>query len=552
MAKSQAIRVNGATLGAAHVSQTAGWHHNIMSYGHSYRVSDSCAKPQSLLAKLCPAPRCGELVVPRRRCCELCPVVMPSAVAVLSSFATFSFIVGFSWTTFTNVPDVAGELFPCLTQPSLLAWTLNANNISQLLSAPYALSLLAWPKPNRTGLRKTMVLASAALLVQSAIWGALTLAPTTQWVTAALLVAGGAAGGCASAFTQGAVSHLSAAWFTPEARSTCTSVAYASQYAGQAMAFLMAFPVKVANDLSWILRAEALVALLLFGLVLVGFPDGPQRRSPSSADPAMQEPLAAPRPCGSHIRSLTRLPMEMEPGQLMSCILLGLFAAWVNGFFCAWSTTLPIMWARAPTAHAGALLAFAASLANPIGGALSGVIADRYFVRRLHCLLALCMGIAALAFAALVALQPPPPWLLLHANTSHVPPHETRGSSTEIVYLLPSVIFGGAAIGATMPTALELLAEVGHPLPPGASANIVVGLLQITATANTALVAVISPQAMNVVMLLSILLCALLLLPVRERYRRARSEGEERATDCDVDDRGSIGDSSPDDRTVRG
>ena len=71
---------------------------------------------------------------------------------------------------------------------------------------------------------------------------------------------------------------------------------------------------------------------------------------------------------------------------------------------------------------------------------------------------------------------------------------------------------------------MELLAEVGYPLPPGASANAVVGLLQVTATVNTALVAVLTPAAMNVVMLLSVFFCVLLLLPVRELYRRSDRE----------------------------
>jgi hypothetical protein len=68
---------------------------------------------------------------------------------------------------------------------------------------------------------------------------------------------------------------------------------------------------------------------------------------------------------------------------------------------------------------------------------------------------------------------------------------------------------------------MEMLAKASYPLPPGASANVVVGLLQLTATVNTALAAVLAPPAMNVVMLTSVLLAGLLVIPVRESYDRS-------------------------------
>ena len=87
---------------------------------------------------------------------------------------------------------------------------------------------------------------------------------------------------------------------------------------------------------------------------------------------------------------------------------------------------------------------------------------------------------------------------------------------------------------------MELLAEVGHPIPPGASANAVVGLLQVTATINTALVSVLSPQAMNALMLLSIVLCAALVLLVEERYRRSERERSGGRVTCDPRSSGHV------------
>ena len=264
----------------------------------------------------------------------------------------------------------------------------------------------------------------------------------------------------------------------------------------------------------------------------MGFPDNPRAHSGAITDDcATAEPLCSGED-DQQDEAEQRMPLGIcawfglflsrrKPGQLASCLLIGVYAAWLNGFFSAWATTLPMM-IRSPSSagtesadvpHDGALLGFAAALANPIGGALIGAIADRFFVRRLRRLLLVCSLVALVAFAVLVGCRPPSPngWLLTSSNSSAT---AGVGAAGGVLAILPSVLVGGAAIGATMPLAMELLAEVGYPLPPGASANAVVGLLQVTATVNTALVAVLTPAAMNVVMLLSVFFCVLLLLPV--------------------------------------
>lgn len=485
-----------------------------------------------------------------------------SRVAVLAFFSLLSFIVGLTWTTFSNVPQIAGDLFPALANTQTLTWTLNANNLSQLLTAPFALWLLAKPPPGRTGLHVTIVLGALTLLIQSTLWAVATFDPKAPWAVAALIV-GGVAGGSASAFTQGCVSQLSAAWFPPKARGTATSVAYASQYAGQAVAFLIALPICSAADLKWLLRVELAVAAALLAMAFA-FPDAPVGQySPEVVDDSLdstidarqcQSALIVPlceRDSSSHMAAARSRSASLqcvatvwglEPGQLSACLVLGLYAAWLNGFYSAWSTTLPLMWGAMSNesaacdgrssvwdtalAHEGNLLGFAAGVAYPLGGALVGVVADRFFTRKLRQLLLLCMLVALLAFAAVVACRPPPPWLL--------PSEATDGSSTGgdapdggvLLAFLPSVLIGGAAVGGTMPTAMELLAEVGHPIAPGASANAVVGLLQVTAAINTFLAAVLSAEAMNALMLSSILVCSLLLLLVRERYWRSHCEAE--------------------------
>ena len=465
---------------------------------------------------------------------------------VLASFSTISFFVGFSWATFSNVPDVAGTLFPSLTDTSALAWLLNTNNLVQMSTAPAALSLLAWPPAGSTGLRPTVLLAATALFVQSGLWALVTLYPSESWSITALYL-GAAAGGCASAFAQGCVSQLSAVWFAPGARSFATAVAYTSVYAGMSLAFLMAFILGSPGDLQVTLRVEAAIAALLLVLAWLAFPDAPSpKRSPRTMpsipsipsvpsigsgsarmsttqerllDPGTPPGSGSPKSWGMSCTSeLERVLEERASGQLPSCVLIGVSAAWINGFFSSWSTNLPTMWDLGSDSPvpSGAILGFAAAVAYPIGGALAGVVADRYFPRRLLKLLQLCLLVAMLAFVPVVALQPPPPWTTATEPESETPP--------SLAVYVPCVVIGGAALGATMPISLELLAEIGYPLPPGVSANMVVPFVQIMSTMNTALVPVLSPPAMSVVMLISVFACTVLLLPVHEVYRRSDPE----------------------------
>ena len=468
---------------------------------------------------------------------------------VLAGFSTISFFVGFTWATFSNVPGVAGALFPSLTDTSALAWLLNTNNLVQMSTAPAALSLLAWPPAGSTGLRPTVLLAATALFVQSGLWALVTLYPSASWSNAALYL-GAAAGGCASAFAQGCVSQLSAVWFAPGARSFATAVAYTSVYAGMALAFLMAFILGSPGDLQVTLRVEAAITALLLVLAWLAFPDHPSpTRSPRTMpyipsippipsipsigsgsgntrmtqvrllDPGMPPSSGSPKSWGISCTSeLERVLEERAPGQLLSCVLIGMSAAWINGFFSSWSTNLPTMWDLGSDSPvpSGAILGFAAAVAYPIGGALAGVVADRCFSRRLLKLLQLCLLVAMLAFVPVVALQPPPPWTTATEPESETPP--------SLAVYVPCVVIGGAALGATMPISLELLAEIGYPLPPGVSANMVVPLVQIMSAMNTAFVPVLSPPAMSVVMLISVFACTVLLLPVHEVYRRSDPE----------------------------
>lgn len=79
-----------------------------------------------------------------------------------------------------------------------------------------------------------------------------------------------------------------------------------------------------------------------------------------------------------------------------------------------------------------------------------------------------------------------------------------------------------------MPSGMELMAEIGHPvLSEGTSANLIMLLLQLFETALTAFAAHLTSAAMNVVMLGGIGGAALLAAGVHARYRRMDQHARE-------------------------
>ena len=54
-----------------------------------------------------------------------------------------------------------------------------------------------------------------------------------------VLLLGGCCGGVCTGCVQGACSRLSAVWFPPNERGTATSIAYASLFAGQTLAYVI-------------------------------------------------------------------------------------------------------------------------------------------------------------------------------------------------------------------------------------------------------------------------------------------------------------------------
>ena len=69
---------------------------------------------------------------------------------VISAFSAVAFLQGATFATYALVPDLSIRLLPTLTT-DIEGWTLNGNNIAQMLFIPLAIFLLRERPPTSGG-----------------------------------------------------------------------------------------------------------------------------------------------------------------------------------------------------------------------------------------------------------------------------------------------------------------------------------------------------------------------------------------------------------------
>ncbi len=179
----------------------------------------------------------------------------------------------------------------------------------------------------------------------------------------------------------------------------------------------------------------------------------------------------------------------------------------------AWGGVLPQILTR-PTYSSdfAGICGFINNMAGVGGGLAIGVIADRWFARKLKRLLVGAFFLTTLSYVWFTLLLPSP-----FKDQPVVPASHAS--------VLAASVLTGFFQGACDPLFYELAAEITYPLPEGTSAGLITFVYNAAALIMLYVAPVVSITWMNTMATLTFIISAVLTMLVRERYLRL---------DCDL------------------
>lgn len=311
--------------------------------------------------------------------------------------------------------------------------------------------------------------------------------------------------------------HVSQMWFGESERTTATAVGYITNNAGVAVSFLLSPAlVTVASDIPRLLYVHAGIAAVCLLLIQFCFPARPPSPPTMAASLQQQrEDLTHSMRTSTKIRELKldgdetpelpNLGSFREALRNVPFMILALGAGMIGESFNAWSGLLDMI--LGPVGYnpvQNGWLGFSATVGSMAGGLVVGWIADRYFQRRLKFLLVMILIACAASFAGFTFLLPSPLW---------------AGQPPNFAFLLFLITVAGCCCGGIMPLAYEFMVELSFPLSetttvaiPTLWGNIgAITLLSLPETAH---------EYLNLIMTLVVFAALLLVLLVKEQYRR--------------------------------
>lgn len=422
---------------------------------------------------------------------------------VLLVFSALSAMQGLIWCTFSTVPASANNYFgEPVDSPQLLDLLLSWGPIIYLP----AVLVAGWMLPKENGLRKSVLLGSALVFFGASI----RCIPTffrehivSKWWVLLCVHMGQILNALAGPLVQASPSYLSGNWFADGERATATAIGSISNGLGVGLAYLMG-PAVVSNadDIAIFIRGIAVLAFVPLLLVLIFFPDHPNR--PPSATYADR---ARKRNLGADVSYCRGFWLAFQNRSFLFLVVAGSLQA---GAWFVWSTTLPTILQpfHFSLSQAGSF-ASVTRFAGMIGGALVARLSDEsFFARRLKYTICLCMALAVSGFL-MFTLSNPSPFFY------HNPPFpQTYG------FDFVSVLIAGFFLGAVNPLFYELSAELTYPSPESTSAAIFtlvqnfIMLILYTTTPQ------FDVSNINTLMTCTVALSLCMMLTLREEYKR--------------------------------
>ena len=423
------------------------------------------------------------------------------------------------WFTFSSAPIPVNSYYG--TSDADLDLLLNWGPIIFLPVCP----LIAWLLRRPGGLNIAMRSGSFMCFIACAVRAIpCVLSPAlrnSRWGGQLLLHLGQIINAAVGPIVMSSPSLLSALWFSPQRRTTATSIAYLGGNLGSAIGFLLG-PYIISDNpdnvprflLMELLLATAPMLMFLFhcpnpGALINDVPSCSAIPASESTQSLMTSPLLPSAVDDSTTASMVSYGQALKrvfsmPSLILLCLCGGVQA----GVSSAWTGVLPqILPAPRFTSVYTGWLGFAFSIGGVVGNAGSGIIADIFFAQRYKCFL---IGIFILS-GALFAL------FSFSLDNPFVSPAPIPATPSSIMII---GTFAGIFQSACDPLFYELAAEVSYPLEEGTSASLISFLFNAATLIMLFVAPAISLTLFNTIMATTMLVCALGVCFTHESYNR--------------------------------
>lgn len=490
-----------------------------------------------------------------------------SRFLILFTFSLLSFNQSLFWLTFSPISDKTMQYYDVSIETVNLL--LNWGPILYIITA----ALCFWVSSLRGGLRKTVLCSSTICtiamclrVVPNILWDAdsTVFKSNAIWIIHAAQIMNAAAG----PLVMGTVSQCSCLWFGVNERARATSIAVFANNLGGGIGFLqMTNQIDSASQIPRILYTHAAMAIAASVLTLAYFPAFP-KTPPSHAAELIMFP-----PHGSEESSNFRTSIAALGVHFVTCLrnrsffLIAMIGGGVLGTFTGWSSLFnnilgPIICTDPTTtcdlnyvSKIAGWIGFSSTLSAVVGGVMMGAIADTPRFRRRFKLLLYTSS--ALSFITYL-------YFLLCTQSPIFPNPPLSATQFTLGFTITAF---GLALGSLNPLYYELGAEITYPVPgqfnllfvltssiscfiDSLSSEFVLGLVcvlleqysaGIVALWNNALGLVFifaqpyfSAGFMNCTMMLAVILAGLLLIPIKEEYRRRDDDEQKHRSDMKV------------------
>jgi len=295
-------------------------------------------------------------------------------------------------------------------------------------------------------------------------------------------------------FVMASPSKLSSNWFPVKERTTATAVATLSNSLGGAVGFLIGPYIVKWYNIQVLLVVEGIHAVIIMIATLCYFPDRPP--TPPSASAGSVENVHFGR----------ELLALMKNRYFMLLVLIG---GWQAGAFNAWSGMFAII--LTPEGYSETLagwLGFLTIVSGVGGGLLVGILGDSIFKRKFKLMLVTLFFLCSLTLVWFTISLP-------SLISRHPLIRNNEGT------IITSITLAGLFLGSTNPLFYELSAEMTYPVTEGSSAGILTLVNNLACVIVLGIGPFINVNWINTLVVISIIGCGILLLPIKEEYRRS-------------------------------